>query len=78
MKTLLTFHYTGWFIGILILAYYNPHIVSIVPYIKQPTRVFSTAHVLYDLKGEVMPNRFFRSRRILGPDESLKKNGGFA
>ena len=24
MKTLLTFHYTGWLIGILILAYYNP------------------------------------------------------
>ena len=21
-----TFHYTGWFIGILILAYQNPHI----------------------------------------------------
>ena len=23
-----TFHYTGWLIGILILAYYNPHIVG--------------------------------------------------
>ncbi len=28
MKTLLTFHYTGWLIGILVLAYYNPHIVG--------------------------------------------------
>ena len=23
-----TFHYTGWFIGILILAYQNPHIIG--------------------------------------------------
>ena len=28
MKTLLTFHYTGWLIGILILAYCNHHIVG--------------------------------------------------
>ena len=27
-KTLMTFHYTDWFIGILILAYYNPHIIG--------------------------------------------------
>ena len=27
-KTLLTFHYTGWLIGILIMAYYNPYITG--------------------------------------------------
>ena len=27
-KTLITFHYTGWFIGILIMAYYNPYIIG--------------------------------------------------
>ena len=27
-KTLLTFHYTGWLIGILITAYYNPNITG--------------------------------------------------
>ena len=27
-KTLTTFQYTGWFIGILILAYQNPHIIG--------------------------------------------------
>ena len=31
LKTLLAFHYTGWFIGILIMAY-NPHVTGyIVP-----------------------------------------------
>ena len=25
-KTLMTFHYTDWFIGILLMAYYNPYI----------------------------------------------------
>ena len=34
LKTLLTFHYTDWLIGILILVCYNPHITgSITPYI---------------------------------------------
>ncbi len=28
IKTLVTFHHTGWLIGILIIAYYNPHIVG--------------------------------------------------
>ena len=45
MKTLLTFPYTGWLIGILIMACYNPYIYNWVgfhPYIKQPTRVNST------------------------------------
>ena len=23
-----TFHYTGWLIGILIMVYYNPHIIG--------------------------------------------------
>ena len=33
--------YSGWFIGILILVYYNPYILgSIIPYIPQTTRVF--------------------------------------
>ncbi len=33
-KNPLTFHYTGWLIGILIMAYYNPYITgSITPYI---------------------------------------------
>ena len=27
-KTLITFHYTGWFIGIHILAHYNPYIIG--------------------------------------------------
>ena len=27
-KTLITFNYTGWYIGILIMAYYNPYIVG--------------------------------------------------
>ena len=27
-KTLLTFHYTGWLIGILTMAYYNPYITG--------------------------------------------------
>ena len=27
-KTLVTFHYTGWVIGILKMAYYNPHITG--------------------------------------------------
>ena len=37
LKTLLTFHYTDWLIGILILVYYNPHIAgSITPYIIYP------------------------------------------
>ncbi len=26
-----TFHYTGWLIGILIMAYYNPYITSYLP-----------------------------------------------
>ena len=29
-KPLMTFHYTDWFIGILKLAYYNPHISHVV------------------------------------------------
>ena len=28
-KALMTFHFTDWFIGILILAYYHPHMGSI-------------------------------------------------
>ena len=33
-KKPLTFHYTGWLIGILIMVYYNPYITgSIIPYI---------------------------------------------
>ena len=43
-KTLPTFHYTGWLIGILIMVYYNPHILylgSIISYMTQPTSVFS-------------------------------------
>ena len=34
-----------WFIGILIMVYYNPYIMGscIIPYIKQPTRVLNTA-----------------------------------
>ena len=45
-KTLITFHYTGWLIGILIMVYYNPYILgSIIPYITQPTRVFFVAHL---------------------------------
>ena len=27
-KTLIIFHYTGWFIGILIMAYYNPYMIG--------------------------------------------------
>ena len=27
-KTLITFHYTGWLVGILILVYYNPYIAG--------------------------------------------------
>ena len=27
-KKLITFHYNGWLIGILVLAYYNPHIIG--------------------------------------------------
>jgi len=27
-KNLVTFHYTGWFIGILTMAYYNPYIIG--------------------------------------------------
>ena len=27
-KTLITFHYTGWFIGILLMAYDNPYIIG--------------------------------------------------
>ena len=27
-KNPLTFHYTSWLIGILIMAYYNPHIIG--------------------------------------------------
>ena len=27
-KTLITFHYNGWFIGILVMAYYNPYIIG--------------------------------------------------
>ena len=36
-----TFHYTGWLIGILIMAYYNPYMTGqdFIPYITQPTRV---------------------------------------
>ena len=39
-KTLITFHYTGWFIGILIMVYNNPYITGkfFIPYITQPTR----------------------------------------
>ncbi len=28
IKTLVTFHYTGYLIGILITAYYNPHVTG--------------------------------------------------
>ena len=28
IKTLTTFHYTGWLIRILIMVYYNPHIIG--------------------------------------------------
>ena len=27
-KNPLTFHYAGWLIGILIMVYYNPHIIG--------------------------------------------------
>ena len=38
-KTLMTFHYTGWLIGILTMAYYDPYITGILLSIKQPTKV---------------------------------------
>ena len=51
-KKLITFHYTGWLIGIPIMVYYNPciyniyiYLGSIIPYITQPTTVFSLLHV---------------------------------
>ena len=51
-KTLITFHCTDWFIGILILADYNPHnmsgcsiILCNTLYIKQPTRIWNTTQV---------------------------------
>ncbi len=47
-KNLPTFHYTGWLIGILIMAYYNPYITGqyFIPYITQPTRgPFFGAHL---------------------------------
>ena len=47
-QTLTTFHYTGWFIGILVMVYYNPYktgYCSIIPYITQPTRVFFIAQL---------------------------------
>ena len=31
-KTLITYHYTGWFIGILIMAYYNPYITGFLTF----------------------------------------------
>lgn len=42
IMTLVTFHYFGWFTGILVLASYNPYITEsrIIPYTFQPTRCF--------------------------------------
>ena len=52
-KTLITFHYTGWFIGILIMVYYNPYIPGkkkSPTYCKQPgffSLLISVAVYLY-------------------------------
>ena len=36
-KTLTTFHYTGWFLGTLIMVYYNPHIAGQYNPLYNPT-----------------------------------------
>ena len=41
-----TFHYTGCLIGILMMVIPIPiYLGSIIPYIKQPTKVFFVAHL---------------------------------
>ena len=46
---LITFHYTGWFIGILTMAYYNPHKTGVVFHplynLNQPGALFFVAHL---------------------------------
>ncbi len=46
LKTLMTFHYTGWLIGILILLYYDPYITGLYnPLYKTTNRgEMNTAH----------------------------------
>ena len=36
-KTLITFHYTGWLIGVLIMVYYNPYITGWYNHQYNPT-----------------------------------------
>ena len=44
----ISFHCTGWLVGILISVCYNPCITGqlFIPYITQPTRFFLMAHVI--------------------------------
>ena len=46
-KIPLSFHYTGWFIGIPLLDCYNPQYMkgSLIPY-HQPTEVSNTAQFM--------------------------------
>ena len=48
-----TFHYTGWLIGILIMAYYNP-------YITQPTGFFFIDHLEFRMKSTDSQDGLFR------------------
>ena len=47
LKISLSFHYTGWFLGIPLLDYCNPKkkLGSIIPYNHKPTGVSNTAQV---------------------------------
>ena len=62
IKTLLTFHYTGWLIGIHVITCHNPlynPLGSMIPYITQPTVFFfRIAHLrthLSSTSGHDMP-----------------------
>ena len=61
-KTLITFHYTGWLIGILIKGLIIIPIYlgrDVIPYITQPTRVFFTA--------QMVPENSFRGDEFVDP-----------
>ena len=37
------------------MGYFDPHIIGIIPYIKQQTRVLNTAHLLFAFMDMVVP-----------------------